>query len=85
MSKWNAGDLVEFIPGNYEDRGYSGRYWLEGQGLIISTEDGLYEILVFDLSKTSAKNFARYDLGQVTVKIPIEECDESNGLKSLED
>lgn len=85
MSKWNPGDLVEFIPGNYVDQGYSGKYWYDGRGLIISTEDNLYEILVFNLTKISSKNFAEYEIGQVTVKIPIDECDLADGLKSLED
>lgn len=85
MSKFNAGDLVEFIPGNYVFEGYNSSHWLEGAGIIMSTDDGVYTILVFALRKISTKNFSEYEIGETKMRLPIKECDEANCFRSLED
>ena len=85
MSKFNIGDMVEFIPGNYLFHGYNSRYWLEGAGIIIGIEDGHYIMRVYNLRRTSVKNLATYDIGETNVRLPIKDCDEQNCFRSLEE
>jgi hypothetical protein len=84
MSKFNAGDIVEFIPGNYIQHGYNTSNWLTGAGIILSTDNGFYLIRVFNLVKISTKNFSEYDIGETNIKLPIKDCDDSNCFRSLE-
>jgi hypothetical protein len=85
MSKFNTGDLVEFIPGNYVFEAYNASHWLEGAGIIFSTDDGHYTVHVFSLRKISTKNFSEYEIGETRLKLPIKDCDEANCFRSLED
>ena len=85
MSKFNIGDLVEFIPGNYLFRGYNSSYWLEGACIIMDIEDDHYIVRVFNLVRTSTKNLATYDIGETTLKLPIKDCDNQNCFRSLEE
>ena len=85
MSKFNTGDLVEFIPGNYLFEGYNSSYWLEGAGIIFDTDGGYYLVKVFNLRRTSTKNLATYDIGETMMKLPIKDCDEQNCFRSLEE
>lgn len=83
--RWKAGDIVEFIPGNYLHEGYNARYWLEGVGIILAVEDGHYFIQTYNLIKTSAKNLSTYDIGSQRIKLPILETDRAECFRSLED
>lgn len=85
MAKFGVGDLVEFIPGNYLFEGYNTRYWLEGAGIIFAVDNGQYTIRVFNLRRTSTKNLAVYDIGETTLKLPIEDCDRQDCFRSLEE
>jgi hypothetical protein len=84
MSKFNAGDLVEFTPGNYEIQENGRSFWTEGSGIIMDIENEQYVILIFSLQKISTKNFSEYNIGQKILKIPVEECDRQNCLRSIE-
>lgn len=84
MYKWNVGDIVEFIPGNYLHEGYNTRHWLEGAGIILAIEDGNYVIQTYNLVKTSAKNLSTYDIGSTIIKLPAKECDKADCFRSLE-
>jgi hypothetical protein len=84
MNKFNEGDLVEFIPGNYIFHGYNTSHWLEGTGIIYAVEDGYYNILVFCLRKISTKNFSEYEVGETRMRLPVKECDEAKCFKILE-
>ncbi len=83
--KWQPGDLVEFIPGNYLHHGYNTRHWLEGGGIVLDNEDGIYTVHIFNLIKTSAKNLSTYQIGSQVIKIPIKESDECECFRSLID
>lgn len=85
MSKFNIGDLVEFIPGNYLFPSNNCFFWLEGAGLILDLENNKYVIHVFSLKKTSTKNLAEFYIGETILRIPIDECDKQNCLRSLEE
>lgn len=83
--KWSAGDLVEFIPGNYLFKGYNTSFWLEGAGIIYGIEDDHYVIRVYNLRRTSTKNLATYDIGETMMKLPAKDCDMQECFRSLED
>ena len=83
--KWKEGDLVEFIPSNYILRGYNASHWLEGAGIILAIEDGYYLLQTYNLVKTSTKNLSTYDIGSTRIRLPIQEVDENNFFKSLDE
>ena len=85
MAKFGLGDIVEFIPGNYVQRKYNVQdAWLTGAGMVVAIEDDKYVLLMFNLNKVIVKNLAEFEIGQTTIKLPVQESDNNNYLRILE-
>lgn len=76
--KWNIGDMVELKNCHITNA------WFAGSGIIVAIEDGHYHIMTFQITKTTEKNFAEFQLNPQIYKFSIDACDNQDCFKSLE-
>ena len=75
--KYDVGEMVELVPDAFEDNLY------EGKGLILSCEDGIYLLQMFEFRKISRKNFSVVDLGPQRIRLLIDKADEKGYFKII--
>lgn len=77
LPRFEVGDIIELIPENFMDD------WYEGKGMIVSTEDNIYTVHMFNLVKTSRKRLTRMELGEHRLEFIITEADEHGYFKRI--